>query len=229
MVDRDRSDEGDLPAGDFAQWMIELRGALRGERTADVPCDGCTACCTSSQFVHIAPEETDTLARIPAELLFPAPQLPSGHVVLGYDEHGRCPMLIDEACSIYEDRPTACRTYDCRIFPAAAVDADDSGNGDGTKVLIARRARRWRFSFPTDADRNQRDAVIAAADFLRRHVDVLPNGVVPTSPTGLALLAIGIHERFLRRDGDSGATSVVDPDPDVVRSELQGRTGASQR
>ena len=33
----------------------------------------CTACCTSSQFVHIEPDETDTLAHIPAALRFPAP------------------------------------------------------------------------------------------------------------------------------------------------------------
>ncbi len=88
--------DGDLPAGDFSSWMIEMQGAIRGEHGSDVPCDGCTACCTSSQFIHIGPDETDTLAHIPAELLFPAPGLPPGHVVLGYDERGHCPMLIDE-------------------------------------------------------------------------------------------------------------------------------------
>src|SRR5262245_35765647 len=43
----------DLDAGDFGEWLDRTRGALRRERDADVPCDGCTACCTSSQFVHI--------------------------------------------------------------------------------------------------------------------------------------------------------------------------------
>ena len=86
---------------------------------SEVPCDGCTACCTSSQFVHIGPDETDTLARIPRRLLFPAPRLPAGHVLMGYDENGHCPMLVDGACSIYEHRPRTCRTYDCRVFPAA--------------------------------------------------------------------------------------------------------------
>ena len=38
---------------------------------SDVPCNGCTACCRSSQFVHVGPDEADTLAHIPAELLFP--------------------------------------------------------------------------------------------------------------------------------------------------------------
>jgi hypothetical protein len=37
------------------------------------------------------------LARIPAELLFPAPRLPPGHVVLGYDERGHADLLPPDA------------------------------------------------------------------------------------------------------------------------------------
>src|SRR6476659_6305705 len=86
------SDEHELPAGDFSAWVDEMQGALRGARDADVPCAGCTACCTASQFIHIEPDEADTLAHIPADLLFPAPRMPRGNVLLGYDERGRCPM-----------------------------------------------------------------------------------------------------------------------------------------
>src|SRR5438552_2615582 len=99
-----------------------MQSALRGDADSDVPCAGCTACCTSSQFVHIGPDETDALAHIPAELLFPAPQRPPGHVVLGYDERGHCPMLVDGRCSIYEHRPQTCRIYDCRVFTAAGIE-----------------------------------------------------------------------------------------------------------
>src|SRR5688572_9246633 len=53
--------EGDLPAGDFSTWLAEFAAALDGKRAADVPCGGCTACCESSQFIHIAPDETDAL------------------------------------------------------------------------------------------------------------------------------------------------------------------------
>ncbi|MFI5042361.1 MAG: YkgJ family cysteine cluster protein, partial [Acidimicrobiales bacterium] len=112
MADDSPGGDPDLAAGDFSSWVAEIRVALRGERGSEVPCGGCTACCTSSQFVHIAPDETDTLSHIPAELLFRAPLLPPGHVVLGYDERGRCPMLVDARCSIYEHRPRTCRTYD---------------------------------------------------------------------------------------------------------------------
>lgn len=189
----DRNVEPDLPAGEFSAWLIEMQSALRGERDADVPCGGCTACCTSSQFVHIGPDEGDTLARIPAALQFPAPRLPRGHVLLGYDERGHCPMLIDGGCSIYEHRPRTCRTYDCRIFPAAGVEPDD----DDGKVQIARRARRWRFSFASAADRDQHDAVRAAATFLREHPG--PDGTVPANATQLAVHAVEDHHAVVRR------------------------------
>jgi hypothetical protein len=165
----------DLNAGDFSSWLADMQSALRGERAADVPCGECTACCTSSQFVHIAPDETDTLAHIPAELLFPAPRMPKGHVLLGYDERGHCPMLVDNRCSIYEHRPRTCRTYDCRVFPAAGVDAD--------KPLVARQAVRWRFTFPTDTDRLEHRAVQTAAASAEpgNPTDVAVRAVMPTA------------------------------------------------
>ncbi len=220
MGDGDLSDEHDLVAGAFSSWMTEMQGALRGERGADVPCDGCTACCTSSQFIHIAPDETETLARIPAELLWPAPRLPRGHVVLGYDERGHCPMLIDNRCTIYEHRPRTCRTYDCRIFPAAGVAIDD----DDDKVLIARRARRWQFSFPGPDDHVEHEAVRAAATFLDEHRDLLP---AVTTTTQLAVLAFEIHDVFVRHDAETGQTAIVDPDPEQVRVEVMRRMAAS--
>ncbi len=204
------SEQGDLAAGDFSSWMIEMQGALRGERESDVPCDGCTACCTSAQFVHIEPDETDTLAHIPAELLFPAPRLPSGHVLLGYDERGHCPMLIDNRCSIYEHRPRTCRTYDCRVFPAAGLvdgdtdesaHCDDDSGADGGASSIAQRARRWRFEFPSHADRAQHAAVRAAAEFLAENPDHPLGAAGATNATQLAVLAIEIHGDFLQPYG----------------------------
>ena len=177
--------DGDLPAGDFSSWMMEIQGAIRGEHGSDVPCDGCTACCTSSQFIHVGPDESDTIAHIPAELLFPAPGLPPGHVVVGYDERGHCPMLIDEECSIYEHRPRTCRTYDCRIFPAAGLRIDDAD-----KAEIARRVQRWRFSYPTEADRQQHNAVRATATLLQEQADRRPDRAVAMNTTQLALRAI---------------------------------------
>jgi Fe-S-cluster containining protein len=188
--------DDDLPAGRFSTWLGEIQGAIRGDRGSDVPCGGCTACCTASQFIHIGPDETATLAAIPAGLAFPAPGLPRGHVLLGYDQHGDCPMLVDNACSIYADRPRTCRTYDCRVFPATGIDAAEDGKG-----RIAERARRWRFDTPTDTDRTQQGAVRAAADFLAEHVDDLPPGTRPPTATARAVLALEIHDVFLRHEG----------------------------
>ncbi len=218
MADGHMGEQHDLSAGDFSSWLIEMQGALRGEHGSDVPCGGCTACCTSSQFIHIGPDETDAISRIPAELLFPAPRLPRGHVLLGYDERGHCPMLIDSQCAIYEHRPRTCRTYDCRVFPAAGLGLDHD------KALIARQAQRWRFSHPTRTDRTLHDAVRAAATFLLEHTGLLPDGAAATNPTQLAVLAIELHDVFLGSDEETGRTTVVDPDPHVVRVELMRRT-----
>ena len=168
-----RGDIDTLDAGDFATWFDEVRSAMRGERDTDVPCDGCTACCRSSQFVHIEPDETSTLAAVPAALRFPAPGLPPGHVVLGYDERGHCPMLVDDRCSIYAVRPRACRTYDCRVFAASGVEPDSS--------LVAERAGRWRFTFDVRG-RQLHDAARTAAT-------VVPDDSVPNA-TGRAVRAI---------------------------------------
>ena len=208
MTDVGQETQGDLAAGDFSSWVVAMQGAIRGEHGAEVPCDGCTACCTSSQFIHIGPDETDTLSHIPAELLFPAPRLPRGHVVLGYDGRGHCPMLSDGRCSIYEHRPRTCRTYDCRIFPATGVEVDN-----GPKAQIARQARRWRFSFPTQADRDRQDAIRTAVSFLGQQESPEPGREAAMGATQLAVRAIEIHDAFLGPGDKTDRTPIVDHRP----------------
>jgi Fe-S-cluster containining protein len=183
--------EPDLPSVDFSSWLKEMQRALRGERSSDVPCGSCTACCTSSQFIHIRPDEVDTLAHISPQLLFPVPRAPRGHVLLGYDERGHCPMLIDSKCSIYEHRPQTCRTYDCRVFAAAGIDVGDE------KPMIARTAARLRFDYGTESAEREHDAVRAAAAYISEHPDRLPEGVAPVTATQRAVLAVEIHGEFL--------------------------------
>jgi Fe-S-cluster containining protein len=145
-----------LPAGEFGAWERAFRRALDEGGTSDVPCAGCTACCRSSQFVHVDPDEIDTLAHIPSELLVPAPNLPRGHMVMGYDERGHCPMLGDDGCSIYEHRPRTCRTYDCRVFAATGVEpASDA---------IAERVSRWEFSYANSDARARHNALRQTRD-----------------------------------------------------------------
>ncbi len=196
------------PAGVFSTWLRRTRLAHIEDTGVDVPCGGCTACCTSSYFIHIRPDETQTLARIPAELLFAAPGMPAGHMVLGYDEHGRCPMLSAGRCSIYEDRPLTCRTYDCRVFAAAGIDAD--------RPLITERARHWAFEFRTKADRERRSAVRAAARFLRRHEECFRGGAQADNPAHVAVLAVKVHDVFFERGDALGRAGRVPTDDEIA-------------
>jgi uncharacterized protein len=174
--------------GDFSTWLAATRRALGSNADVDVPCGTCTACCTASYFVHVRPDETRTLARIPKALLFPAPGLPKGNMVMGCDENGHCPMLVDNACSIYVDRPQTCRTYDCRVFTATGIDPE--------KPLIRRRAAAWRFDYSTPRARDEQTAVTAAVAFLRDHADALSQWAIPTIATQLAVLAIKASAAF---------------------------------
>ena len=110
-------------------------------------------------------------------------------------------MLVDGLCSIYEHRPRTCRTYDCRVFPAAGVGLEDDGDHD----IVARQARRWRFSFPTDVDRIEHDAVRAAADSLQG------DPAAPRRASEVATVAIEIHEAFLGDGRATGAPPAVRP------------------
>ena len=216
MSTSDQAEEPpELDAGEFTSWVTGMQAALRGEQDSDVPCGTCTGCCTSSQFVHIAPDETDTLAHIPSILLFPAPRMPPGNVLLGYDERGHCPMLVEGACSIYAHRPRTCRTYDCRIFAAAGVALDE-----GEKVHIAHRSSRWEFSHPTAADRVRHDAVRAAAVFLRDHRTESDGRVIATAATPLAVFAVKVHDAFVRCDDVTDQPTLVEPDAVTVQAAL---------
>lgn len=132
----------------------------------------------------------------------PAPRLPAGHVLLGYDEQGCCPCWSVAGAPSTTIGPRTCRTYDCRIFPAAGIGIEDE---DGDKALISRRARRWRFYYPTQADRDQHDAVRVAARHLEQH-GVDANGRGPSNATKLAVQAVEGHRVLLspRRAGLTG-------------------------
>ena len=212
----DVSKQHGLPAGRFSSWLRRTRSAQREEDGADVPCGECTACCTSSYFIHIRPEETQTLSQIPRKLLFPAPGLPKGNVLLGYDENGHCPMLIDNKCSIYAHRPLTCRTYDCRVFAAAGMTA-----GDDDKALITQRVQRWKFSYTTKHDRNQHAAVQTAARFLRERAECFPTGFAPSNSTQLAILAIKVSGVFLKSTGESGKTGRASPDLAIAKAVIE--------
>jgi hypothetical protein len=142
-------------------------------------------------FIHVHPEETQTLQRIPRALLFPAPGLPPGHLLMGYNDEGHCPMLIDNQCSIYDHRPRTCRDYDCRVFAAAGIPVDPQSQPE-----IAQRVDEWAFTYETETSRDEHAAVQRAAAFLQQKRDLFPPDALPTNPGRLAALAVRFHHHF---------------------------------
>jgi len=189
----DADGEDGIPAGDFLAWLEEARGSLLDGREVDVPCGDCDGCCRGSYFIHVGRDETAPRSVIPAELLVPAPG--STDSVLGYDGQGRCPMLKDGACSIYESRPMTCRRYDCRVLAAAGILPETP-----ERAVIAERVRRWRFQCPSAEDARALEAVRAAGAYLTRADSPLPDGFVPAHATQVAVLAIRVFDVFLDPD-----------------------------
>ena len=78
-----------------------------------------------------------------------------------------------------------------------------------------------------DADRatvlGDTDFVRAAAVFLRRDRGVLPPEVAPRNATQHAVLAVEVHEVFVRWDDAKGESAVADPPAEVVVAEVMRR------
>jgi len=194
------ADERIVEAGPFGDWLAKFRASLRGTQGSEVPCGDCTGCCISGYSIQLRPQDERALARIPAELLVQAPGFPRGHLTMPPRPDGVCQMLDAGKCTIYADRPQTCLDYDCRIFTAAGLEAG--------KAVIDRRVRQWRFTYPTRADREAHDAVLAAAAFIRNKRESFPANRAPTAPTGIAVLAIKVYGVFL----EPGAVSRSDTD-----------------
>lgn len=97
---------------------INLSSVVSNEPIEDVPCGTCTVCCQILS-PHLTPEEVSS-GKYPISLVEPSPRLIMedaniGPVVTMFkNKNGGCSMFIDGKCSIYEDRPLACRQFDCR-------------------------------------------------------------------------------------------------------------------
>ena len=195
-------------AGDFTVWLGEIGRAFREGAEMDVPCGTCNACCKSSQFIHVERDEP-ALDHIPHDLLFPTPGLPDGPLIMGYDANGHCPMLKDDACTIYAHRPRTCRVYDCRIFAASGVLPDEA-----TKTAVAERVRQWQFSYANAADDTAHKAVLAAAAFLSDPSKNVFNGLQPNAIRD-SLIALSIYDTFTK-DG-----ALVEPTVEEVRAAIE--------
>lgn len=178
-----------LPSTPFGAWLRATIATLDKDVPAGVPCGSCNACCRTFHQIHLRPGENRARKRLPKEYLSAARGLPPGYLLLGYTEVGACPVLIDGRCTIYEDRPLVCRTYDCRMYAATGVEPD--------RADIVAQVRRWRFDYPSPKDRELHDAVLAAVRFIREHRECLPSDAAREQPIRVATLAVHAHARFL--------------------------------
>jgi Fe-S-cluster containining protein len=181
-----------VAAGPFGAWLVRARAALRGEAGNDVPCGDCVGCCISSYYIPLRPRDLAVLEQVPAAFLSKSQDNPESPWLMGYRPDGHCPMFAGQGCSVYAARPQTCRDYDCRVFTAAGIDA-----GGADKDTINRRVRAWAFTYTDDSERDAHAAVRLAAAFLRDHASLFPQGFVPATPMGVAVLAIRVYAVFL--------------------------------
>jgi hypothetical protein len=201
-------------AGEFGAWLREMRAALRDDRDVDVACGTCVGCCTSSLYILLRPKDAPVLPHVPPEFLVESSRLPAGQRAMGYDARGHCPMLKNGACTVYALRPQTCRTFDCRVFAAAGIDA-----GGPDKAPITAQARRWTFTYASDDARRAHAAIRTAAQFMRNDATSFPPGTAPSRPADVAIAALQTYELFL--DGV--------PDDRREREELAHRVLAVRR
>jgi Fe-S-cluster containining protein len=190
-------------AGPFSEWLRAMRAALAGHAGMDVACAGCVGCCTSSYFIKVRGHETATIERIGAHRLRPAPGAGNDSLLMGFDSQGHCHMFANGGCSIYSHRPETCRTYDCRVFTAAGMNAGPD------KSVINERIASWRFEYSSPREREEHAAVTAAATYMRQHPVRFPGGHVPSRPSEIAVLAVKSYQVFLDKPATDAEISAA--------------------
>lgn len=203
-----------LDAGEFGAWLADMRAALRDDRDTEVACGTCVGCCTSSLYIVLRPGDARVLPHVPTEFVVESPRLPAGHRAMGFDARGHCPMLREGRCTVYALRPQTCRTFDCRVFAAAGIDA-----GGADKAPITVQSRRWVFRYASDDARRAHAAIRTAAQFFRNDATSFPPGAAPSRHADVAIAALLTYELFL--DGI--------PDSRVERERLAHRVLESRR
>jgi hypothetical protein len=179
-----------IDAGAFSKWLAEIRGVLRGERDADVPCGECVGCCVSSYPILLRLGDRLAREQVPEERLI-GPARPGERWLMGYRDDGSCPFLVERRCSIYTDRPQTCRDYDCRIYAAAGLVPD------GNRPVITGRVKAWQFTYSSAQDRLEAQAVARAAQFIRANQALFPPSMRAGFATAVAVLAIKTYPMFL--------------------------------
>jgi hypothetical protein len=107
----------------------------RGE-AGPVPCGGCSACC---YYAGIPVDKKRDRSRLPHLL---TARNPDGELVLQQRADGACVHLGERGCTVYEHRPSVCRSFDCRAFAAMGLVEHCDPN---------HRTPDWEFAAPERA------------------------------------------------------------------------------
>lgn len=94
----------------YKKFNITAVAIERPELDADVPCGTCTECCTKLSPI-LTPEEFITAKYVYTLLSSEDPSTPT--IGIPRSEKG-CYYFDGKQCTIYDDRPKACRQFDCR-------------------------------------------------------------------------------------------------------------------
>lgn len=190
MSSSDQSESSIRLIESVSDWLADYQRCRTELSDLDVPCGDCAACCQSSMFILIRPQDTEAKQAIAPELRFRAPGLPDGFEVMGFDERGHCPMY-QQGCSIYAQRPTTCRQFDCRIFAISTVAEDQQQHPD-----IAASSRQWQLNQVTPQEQQQLDRIAAIRRWWQQHQGALPEALQPPRPSQQAVLVLDIYQRF---------------------------------
>jgi hypothetical protein len=130
---------------DFYRYMEERRRSRQEGKAPEfkLSCGACKACCYHDVEVDRnvePPERLQHLDIVPDDL--------HGEKLRRKDD-GSCGHLGEHGCTVYENRPSACRKYDCRVMGFFGINIDH-GNG----VIEP----EWMFGEET-----REDQIIAAA------------------------------------------------------------------
>lgn len=185
-----------IAAGAFGDWLEGFTRTLCDGSARPVPCGECRACCQAGWPVALEPGELEKPD--PRLLIVHGVGLHANRRLLVCREGGSCPLLGEQGCVIHPGHPAACRRFDCRVLAACGLRLE------GPRVAgVNLRASRWRFTFATDPERRQSEALLRAARFIPAHRELFPGGRVPGDALQLAVLAVKVHGAFLDHEGQS--------------------------
>lgn len=122
---------------------------------SEVPCKGCTACCRGFQAICLFPEEGDIvenydtmpfIERVKMEsngLPLPAwlPDQWKTLQMIKFKENGDCIYLGEHGCTIYDNRPILCRSFDCRKNYLMWTKKRRMNSGQNQEVFTAGKQR----------------------------------------------------------------------------------------